>query len=393
MRRKETGQLEFAIGPENSFWQVAPPDQPVTPEKEFKIDSLITLSEIEKIIYRDIEGVRPRNVVDASLAVGRAIDFFLVPTNFIYRFRSNYCFPPEDYPSWDLKTVFANFYPTGWRSEEILEILKNHRKRFCYENRPLRPGNSNLEKRMIKERLVPVWEEVAKKFRLDFFHLQQIATFRGDLLVASGQAASQETIADIGRRIVEERFYRLIDDDLNYSYLAKPDCLLVYQLDGQTFYIQVQPDYIKRLQERKKSVQKRLDQQGREGKAERIVASRIIGDYKDSDRKDLSDFSTPFGKTMLVYNWLLSQIGQRFKQVGPTLITLPNRQKRRVFIIPAEVLKPIPAHRVQTALEFLQARGSQIFTPMPRLTAENEELARKTFEEALAISRRSKITS
>lgn len=377
MRRKETAQMEFNIGADNSL--TAMTQIATSPEQEQRAQRLVTFSDIERVIYRDIEKVPPRNTFDVSAIIGAGIDWFLVPANFIYRFRDNYCFSEELYPDWNLKEVFSKFYPTGWGWEKYLHILEDHRKDFV-ENNPLYPANFALERGNIKRALIPIWKNVAKKFRIDSLEIQQIMVNQGDLLLLSGKPATTETVGEIGQRIVRERFDVLVDDDKNYTYLAKPDCLLVYELDGQTFHIQVQPDYIKRLREKRKSVKKR-----------QIIVKRIVGDFKDSDRKDLTDFSTPFGKVMLVYNWLLSQAGQRLKMNQLTWVRLSNRQLRRVFLIPQDVVKPVPLDNVETGLEFLQEKNGDIFSPMPKLSQEEETIAKDLLEQALRKSREVRI--
>lgn len=381
MKTKETAQLAFVLGPEDQ-WQAPPPNgQPQVAEKElgeYRVGNIITFSGIEKIIYQDIEKVPPRNIFNASLAIGTAVDWFLVPANFIYRFRDDYCFEPELYPEWDLKEVFSSFYPTGWNFGKILALLEKHRPNF---SKALAPESSALERRNIKRALIPLWIEVAKEFKLDALQFQGVVTQEDGFILPSQKTASPQTIAQIGQRIVAERFDTLVDDDKDYTYFAEPDCLLLYQLDGEIFHIQIAPDYIKRLREKRKTT-----------KARNIVTKRIVGDFKDSEKRDLSDFETPFGKTMLVYNWLLLQIGQRLRLNQLCQVRLSNRQVRRVFLIPQEVAKPIPAESVQTALEFLQEEGEQIFAPMPKLTPDLQEKARVIFEQALRISRQVKFS-
>lgn len=355
--------------------------QPAGREREPRIHRLITLSDIETIIYRRIAKVEPNGQISAAAAVGGAIDHFLIPANFIYRYRDDYCFPPELHPDWDLQSVFARFYPTGYRFGEILEILEKHRPRFCEQN-PLNPANLALERRNIKRKLVPVWQEIAKRFKIDFFNLQGVMDIERNSLIFGGRTASEEDIAQITGRIIHNRFDDLVDDDKDYTYIARPDCLLAYESNGQTFHIQVEPDYIKRLRERRKTVKKR-----------HIVTKRIVGDFKDSDKRDLTDFSTPYGKTMLVYNWLLSQIGERFKWNQLTFVRLNNRQKRRVFLIPQEVGKQIDSGSVQTALEFLRADGSEIFSPMPQLSEDLRDMAKTTLDQALLLSQKPVLAS
>jgi len=378
MPRKEAPQMEFNIGIDNSFavmTQVA-----TSPEQEQRAQGLITFSDIERIIYRDIEKVPPRNSFDVGAVIGTGIDWFLVPANFIYRYRDDYCFSEEFYPDWKIEDVFSKFYPTGFGFDKYLDILQKHRREFQGKYNPLYPANLALERRNIKRALIPLWEEIAKEFKIDSLEVQGIMENVEGVILPSGKTASAETVGQIGQRIVRERFDALVDDDKNYTYLAKPDCLLVYELDGQTFHIQVQPDYIKRLREKRKSVKKR-----------RIVIKRIVGDFKDSDRKDLTDLSTPFGKVMLVYNWLLSQIGQRLKMNQLTWVRLSSRQLRRVLLIPQEVAHPVALDKVETGIEFLQEESGDIFSSMPKLSPRNEELARDILEKALRVSRQVKI--
>lgn len=378
--RKESPQLEFDIDMNNTLRIQVPSGEPLMPEREYRVRNLITFSMIEKIIYQNIEGVKSRNTIDVSTAVGSAIDWFLVPANFIYRFRDDYCFDPERfYTKWDLKDVFSRFYPTGYDFEKILRILEDYRPKFV-QNNPLYPANLALERRRIKKALIPVWNAIAKQFKLDSLELQEIMQNENGILLPSGKLATHETIEQIGQRIVNDKFDALIDDDKDYTYIAKPNCLLVYKFEKQTFHIHVQPDYIKRLRVKRKTTTKR-----------QIVAKLIVGDFKDTEKKNLSDFSTPFGKTMLVYNWLLAQIGRNFKLNQLSWVKLDNRQKRRVFLIPQEVKNPVPSDKIQTALEFLQEDNEEIFSPLPKLTADDQRKAKKIFEQALGISKQIKI--
>lgn len=377
MKTKETEQLGFGFGTNRALLPASETESQNLREQELKVKSLITFSEIEKIIYWQIHKVEPKNTFDAQAAIGTAIDWFLVPANFIYRYRDNYCFPPELYPEWDLKTVFAKFFPTGWQFGNLLTLLENHRPNFFVGKKS---PNLALGREHIKRQLVPLWQEAAKKFKLDALYVQSIMAQDGNFLLSEGRTASSETIAAIGQRIVSERFDTLIDDDKSYTYLAKPDCLLKFEVAGYDFNILVQPDYIKRLREERKTVQKR-----------NIVVKRIVGDFKDSNMKDITDFEKPFSQVMLVYNWLLAQIGRNFKQNQLERIRLPNRQVRRVFLIPQEVAKPVPANQVQTALEFLQEGEGQIFTQMPPLTDELTEFAQSILVKALLLSRQPKL--
>ena len=371
MGKIETGQLAFAIGPEEILTPIVGPDKPVVPEKELRVDRLITLSDIETIIYRHIIRVEPRNLISASQTIGSAIDQFLIPAEFIYRMRGGYCFTDQE---WDLEKVFTSFYPTGWGHSRILELLAKYRSRFIWEPPEQEPA---VTRQAVKSRIPPLWEDIAKEFKLDTLNLQAAMTQEGNLLLPSGQTASEETIREIGQRIVNERFDFLVRDDPDYTYIARPDCLIPYELDGQTFFVQVQPDYIKRQREDRKST-----------RARHIVTKRIVGDYKDSDRQDLFDSESPFGQTMLVYNWLLAQIAQKFRwpRSQPVRVRTLDRRVRRVFSIPEVVKRPLSQEQIQTAIEFLKADGAQMFQPMPTLTPQDQERAKEIFEEALRIS-------
>ncbi|OGH21299.1 MAG: hypothetical protein A2958_00675 [Candidatus Levybacteria bacterium RIFCSPLOWO2_01_FULL_38_13] len=377
MQSKEAPQMEFDIGKGNSFAIMT--QAATSPEQEQRVQGLISFSDIERMIYRHIEKVPPRNTFDVSAVIGAGIDWFLVPANFIYRYRDDYCFDPDRfYTEWNLQTVFSRFYPTGFGFDEYLELFKNHRKRFIQSD-PLKPANFALERRNIKRAMIPLWEEIAKKFKIDSLEVQEIMENAKGVVLPSGRTASAETVGQIGQRIVRERFDALVDDDKDYTYIAKPRCLLSFEVDGITFQVQVEPDYIKRKREKRKSTIKR-----------QVVAKRIVGDFKDSDRHNLTDYTTAFGKTMLVYNFLLRQIGQRFVE-KVTWVKLPNGQRRRVFIIRDRVSKPVPSDRVETALEFLQEESGDIFTLMPRLSEKEEAMARNLLEQALQISRQVRI--
>ena len=377
MPRKEAPQMEFDIGAENAF-TVFTPIGPSNPEPVHRIQSLITFTDIRKAIYK-MDEVLPGDTFEVNATIGSAIDWFLVPAQFIYRFRDNYCFDPKRfYTNWNLETVFSNFYPTGWGREKYLSILEDRRKDFV-ENNPLYPANLALERRNIKRALIPVWKDVAKKFGIDSLEVQEIMENLHGVILPSGKPASIETVKEIGQRIVEKRFDALVEDDKDYTYIAKPRCLFLYEKDGETFPVEAEPDEIKFLRGKQKTTIKR-----------QVVTARIVGDFKDSVRQDLTDYSTAFGKTMLVYNFLLGQIGQKFKR-KVTTFNLPNGHVRRFFVIKDKVSKPVPKDRVVTALECLQEEGENIFTPMPRLSKEDEELARSILEKAFLISRQVRI--
>ena len=375
--RKETEQLAFGIGLENTLMPIAGPDRPIVPERAPRIDRIINFSEIETIIYRDIAGVEPRDFMHSSQAIGRAIDFALIPLEFIYRLRAGYCFTDQDF---SLAQLFVKYYPTGWKRDKFLNLLEKYREKFI-----LIPGVQQpaLARRDVKERVLPMWYEIAKSFNLDALSLQGTMTIQEDLLLPSDQTASGETVMQIGRRIITDRFDYLVGDDPDYTYTARPDFLVVYDLDGQRFYIQIQPDYLKMLRKGRKTTQ-----------AKHIITKRIIGDYKDTDRRDLYDMSTPFGQMIGVHNWLLRESGLRFKWPPgrqPMWVSLLNRQKRLVFWIPPEVKNPLPPHQVTTNIEFLREDGEEITIPMPALTLETKEKAKEILEEALRISQTVKI--
>ncbi len=344
----------------------------VSSEKLYKADRLVTFSQIEKTIFRDTQQRLDLNI---NSIIGSAIDHFLVPANFIYRYRVDYCFTPERFSDWNLKDVFSRYYPTGFGFEKHLQILEDHRSRFI-NNNPLRTDNTALERHNIRDRLIPVWEEVAKKFKLPTYELQEIMDNKNNILLPSGKPATEESIKEIGQRIVFEKFDQLVEDDKDYTYIAKPDCVLIWELDGQTFHIGVQPDYIKTVRKGRKSVEKR-----------RIVNRRIVGDYKDSEKKDMRNLKTPYGKSMLVYDFLSTYIGQRLKQTPKWIKTYSG--KRRVFLIPETVSMPIPEDKVVSGLEFLRAEN--MFEPMPKLTEEQKQMAVNLINESLLISQRLKI--
>src|SRR4030043_845669 len=129
MRRIEAGQTQFFVSPDNQFVAEPESDQPAIPEREYRVESTITFSKLEKLI-RGEKPVQSTFNFEASAAIGSAIDHALVPANFIYRYRDNYCFPEELYPEWQIEPVFVKFYPTGWNRYEILDLLKRHRPRF-----------------------------------------------------------------------------------------------------------------------------------------------------------------------------------------------------------------------------------------------------------------------
>lgn len=356
------------------------------PESIYLAQNLITFSQLERIIYRQASQRELTSVFEAQTAIGSAIDYFLVLANFIYRYRGGYCAKPDDlrnpgFPDDKLTNTFSQFYPTGWEMKKMLNLLFKHRSRFFMfaGKTDFKPEELVFTKTGIRQALIPLWEEAARKFQLDALQVQNVMGLQDQSLVPSQKTASSESTSLIATRIISERFDALVDDDKDYSYIAKPDCLLVYDLNGETFHIQVQPDYIKRLREERKTT-----------KARHIVAKRIIGDFKDSKRQIL-DRTTAYGQAMHLYNWLFSQIGQRFKQDQLKWVRLPDRQVRRVFLIPQTVARPIEETRAQPVLEFLQEEEGSVFTPMPILSDEDSQHAKNILEQTLRTSQTVKI--
>lgn len=356
------------------------------PESTYLAQNLITFSQLERIIYRQVSQPELTSVFEPQTVIGSAVDYFLVLTNFIYRYRGGYCARPDDpknpgFSDNKVADVFSQFYPTGWQKEKMLDLLLKHRSRFFMfaGKTDFKPEKLVFTKTGIRQALIPLWEKVARKFSLDTLQMQNVMVLEDQSLLSSEKAASSESPSQIATRIISERFDALVDDDKDYSYIAKPDCLLAYNLNGETFHIQVQPDYIKRLREERKTT-----------KARHIVAKTIIGDFKDSKRQIL-DRTTAYGQAMHLYNWLLSQTGQRFKQNQLQWVRLANRQQRKVFLIPQDVTRPIESGQVQTALEFLQEAEGSVFTPMPILTDQDSRLAQEILEQSLKISRTVKI--
>jgi len=393
LMRKETrkgssvGQQEFFVaGPkEDPEFRILPAlGEPAKPEREHRIDRLITLSNIERGVYQKY-GFEPQGIISKGLAVGSAIDYFLIPANFIYRYRAKYCFPDDDdqFNSWNMVDAFNKFFPTGFPSErnKMIEFLKKYRGSFMDRNNPLNPENPVLEKRGIRDRLVPLWIDIAKTFRIDALKLQGIIKKEDNSLVTSEETASSEGIMDIAQRIVSERFYSLIEDDQDYSYYAKPDFLIEYTFEGKIFHIQVQPDYIKRLREERKSVKKRISKREKLGK--RIVVQRIIGDFKDIDKTELVEGNGPFIETMRLYNWLLSEIGRRGRFHKATWVKLSSGQKRKTYIIPIDATDVVSADKVEARLTLLKASRDGMDLPMPKITPITEAKARETLEWAL----------
>ena len=351
--------------------------------------NLITFSQLERIIYRQAGQRELTSVFEAQTAVGSAIDYFLVFANFIWGYRGGYCAKPDGrnpgFSDNKVADTFFQFHPTGWKreKEKMVDLLLKHRSRFfMFAGRTdFEPKELVFTKTGIRQSLIPLWEEAARKFGLDTLQVQNVMALQDQSLAPSQKAALSESTSQIAARIITERFDALVKNDPDYAYLAKPDCLLVYKVDGETFHIQVQPDYIKRLRGDRKTT-----------KARHIVVKRIIGDFKDSKRQIL-DRTTPYGQAMHLYNGLLAQVGQRFKQNQLKSVRegIANLRERKVFLIPQDVTRPIEADQVQTALEFLQEEESEIFTPMPALTEQDARLAIEILEQNLRISQTVKI--
>lgn len=383
------GQQEFVeIGPEDDreFHIFPALGEPTVVPKETtkRINRLITLSDIERGIYQR-HGLEPRDIVSRGLAVGSAIDYFLIPANFIYRYRTKYCFPDnhDDFNSWDMVDAFRKFFPTGYPSErnKMIEFLEKYRDSFMGRNNPLKREDPILEKRGIRDRLVPLWIDVAKAFKIDSLNQQGIMIKQNGNLVASEETASAESIMDIAQRIVTERFYSLIEDDQDYSYYAKPDFLIEYEFEGKIFHIQVQPDYVKRLREERKSVKERIAKGEKLGK--RIVVQRIVGDFKDMDILELSEISGPLMETMLLYDSFLSEIGRRGRFHKTTKVKLLNGQKRKAYIIPLDATDVVPASKVEATLTLLKADRDSMDFPMPKITPQIKQRVREILDQSL----------
>lgn len=370
-----TGQSDFYIGQDNTFRAIPPFGEPAGPEKEYKVERLVTFSDLEKEIYRSYK-FEAKDVVSRGAAVGAAIDWFLVPANFVYRHRNNYFFPEELYPDWDLETRFSSYYPTGYGRNEYLEILKWHRKKYVQEN-PLNPANLALERRNVKKTLFSLWEEAAKKFKVDVLSFQGIMVRSGNVLLPSGETASAETVAQIGQRIVRERFDALVDDDKDYSFFAKPGCMIPIG----PYHLWVEADFVKNLRTNRKSVRERIKKGEKLGK--RIMAKRIIGDFKDSDRKDLEDLRGPFAESMFLYNFLLWVIVRKIKLNQIIWTRFSNGQGRRAFIIHLDAPDVTPEGKTETSLTFLRESGEEMFAPMPNLSQEAQKRAREILEKNL----------
>ena len=391
MGRTPENQLAFAeVG--NTWTAPEPVGEPPELERKLRPPRIITFSQIEKLIYEQ-EGIKSQGIFNANLAIGTAIDYFLVHGEFIYRNRADYCLPPELYPGWDLHRIFGQHLPTAYpsRRADYLELLERHRERFT-KDPPLRPGDSPLEKWLIKQRLIPLWDEVGEKFKLPALALQHVMDQDGNFLVPSGRTASEETIKDIARRIVDVRFDSLVKDEPNYSYMAKPDFLITYIVGGEEYSILVQPDYVKSLKTNKKSVKER-ERKDQIPKYKSIVAKRIVGDFKDSEIRDLFNLETAYGKSILLYDWLSNQIGRRLRK-GPKnkkWLTFPDGKGQFAFIIPSE--ERFSAENVQTGFEFLREDADKMYVPMPPLSQEDEKLAKQILEDALRRSTQSRLVA
>ena len=391
MERIPKNQLAFVdVG--NTWTAPEPVGEPPELERKLRPPRIITFSQIEKIIYEQ-NGVESKGIFNANLAIGTTLDYFIVPGEFIYGNRADYCFPQELYPEWELHKVFGQQLPTAYssRKADYLELLERHRERFT-EKPPLRPEDPPLERWLIKQRLIPLWDEVAQKFKLPALALQHVMDQEGNFLLPSGHSASEETVKGMAQRIIVERFDSLVKDEPNYNYIAKPDFLIPYIVDGEEYSILVQPDYIKTLKTNKKSVKER-ERKDQIPRYKSVVAKRIVGDFKDSEIRDLFDPTTAYGKSIRLYNWLLTQIGQRLRR-GPKdkkWITFTNGQGQYVFILPSE--EKFPAESIQTALEFLREDVDRMYVPLPTLSPEDEELAKQILEETLLASQQSKLVA
>lgn len=352
--------------------------KPIPPEHDYVAGRLLTLSDIEKIIYQE-SGAEPKGIIGASKTKGKAIDEFLDPAEFIWRYRADYCFPEGRFPDWELEKVYSAYHPTGYKNEKErrLNLLRIQRSNFNRENIP--PQHSNLEMAWIKQHLPDLWDEVAKFFGIHGLNKQSVMVLDGESLIPSEEVAIPEDVLEIGRRIVSERFEALVDDDKDYTYIARPDCLFVYELDGIKYHIQVQPDFIKRRRVGRKTTKKREEDAIKSGQ---IVAKRILGDYKDALTIQLAGYTGPMGETMGIYKKFLKKIGRQQKETQLRWVKTQDGL-RRVYLIPQDAPNRFREDQVRTDLVFLHEEGGEMFTSMPEATLEDERRATENLENAL----------
>lgn len=382
------GQQEFFPGgtADNPQFLLQTPGEPAAPiEYRKRIDRLVTFSEIEKGIYEDYD-IEPKDLISKGILVGSALDYFLVLANFIYRHRAKYCLPDKrDLPledRWDMEDAFGQFYRTGYKNDKdkMLTLLHVHRDRYTGKNNPLRESDPVFQKRGIKERLTFLWKDVGRQFGVDTNFLQGIMKRENGNLSASTEVASNEGIHEVENRILNNRFYSLIDDDKDYSYVARPDFLIEYKLDGKTFCIQVQPDYIKRLRSERKSVRDRM----REDQKQRIVAQRIVGDFKDTQIQDLRSNTGPLAESMETYNWFLSEVAQRGKmQKAIWIKDRLSSDTRKVFIFSLDDKPIIKPEKIEARLTFLHAEIEEMDFAMAKVTPDLEKRVRARIDRFL----------
>ncbi|PJE57924.1 MAG: hypothetical protein COU81_03500 [Candidatus Portnoybacteria bacterium CG10_big_fil_rev_8_21_14_0_10_36_7] len=338
------------------------------PERKIRANSFITFSQLENLVAPSDTG---HLFFDARMQGGSAVDSLLVLAKFVFQNRGSYCKREEETPEWNLDDVFSGYIPTGQSASKLLGIL--------YKSRPdFRAPKEGPTYAHLKNKLLGLWPQVAKLHKLDTLSVQSIMAIQGSFFVPSDQTAIAEPLGQIAARVVTERFDDLVAHS-DYTHLARPDFGILYRHNGQTTLIQVQLDYYSRLKEEQQTTAQK-----------HLLVKRRLGDYKDSEKKDLGDLNTAQGRRFLVYNWLASESLVRFRHII-TWLQFPNGQKRPVFLIDP---KSPPLHRKQdceVAIEFIKEEGPKILTPMPKLSPEATEYAKDLISQAIAESKRNKL--
>lgn len=338
------------------------------PEREIRADSFITYSQLERMIAPEEVG---RLFFDARMQVGSAIDSFLLIAKFAFQNRGSYCKSEKETPDWNLDDVFSGYMPTAQGASKLIEIL--YRSRTNFKAPKEGPTYAHL-----KSKLLELWPQVAKLHKLDTLSAQSTMATQADMFTQANQAAVTEPLEQIATRVITERFDELVAHS-DYTHLARPDFGILFRHNGQITIIQVQLDYYSRLKdEQQTTAQKHL------------LVKRRLGDYKDSERRNLDDPSTTQGKRYLVYNWLATEALTRFVH-KITWLKFPNGHVRPVFAIDLESPPKFPEQDCEVALEFIREEGSQILSPMPKLTSQEKDTARLLVESAVAESKRSKL--
>lgn len=367
------GQQDFITGVENGiplFGISAPIGEPATVESEIIIPRPISFSKIENQIHINY-GVEPKGLIGEGLVKGTAIDDFLVLVNFIYRYRSKFSLPDND--EWTAEEAFWQFIPTGFPNvkEKMFSLLYKHRPNFLRV----------FDKKEIRKRLVPLWIDIAKASGIDSLSFQSTMEKENGYFVESHKTASSEGIMDIAKRIINERFYSLIDDDQDYTYYARPDFFIAYDLDGKTYHIQIQPDYVKNLRTGSESVRKRIAAGEKLNK--RIVAQRIIGDFKDSEVADLRSTTGPRAESRRLFTWLMLEAGAKGRMTQAVWTRLSGGQAQKAIIIPLDAKAMISPRRVDTRLTVLRADRENMDFRMQHPTRESERKLKESLDEIL----------